>query len=101
MSSWLMAKRQRSPQEKKRISLRDRLGDARKLDKPWRKERTRRRARAERAYRHQVKHELQSGADADPGGLRRKKVYKDPGQRLSSTCRSSERQRRLQDAAQI
>jgi hypothetical protein len=94
-----VGKLRRTPQEKKRISLqRDRVDDAWKLSKPWRKERHRRRARLERAYRHKVNEQLQLGPDADPDGVRRKQLYKNPGVTIGEhLAKQTERQRKLED----
>jgi hypothetical protein len=94
-----VGKLRRTPQEKKQISLqRDRVKDAWNLGKPWRKERHRRRARLERAYRHKVNEQLQYGSEADPDGVRRKQLYKDPGVTIGEhLAERTERQRKLEE----
>jgi len=80
-----MARRPRSPQEKKRLALeRDRVDSWGESQKAARKNLPLIRARIERAFRRRVKQELSRGDAAQPEKIRRKRWRKWPGPTLAT-----------------
>lgn len=73
-------KRQLTPQEKKKLSFeRDRIDIAWNSRHGQRLGRPRRKAGAERTYRHKVRLALRLDPEREPGSIGRKKVSRNPG----------------------